>query len=352
VGVGLVGLWKLNRRLLAGLAAWIVPVIVVSVLFKIEGQYDFWMVAAWIPLWLVAAIGLSAVRRLREAAVVAALAGTVWAVVANRPDLDQRHYTLAETFGHAQLDLLVPGSSLSVESDDASSILLYLQRIRDVRRDVSLNSPGAGTTGNRIGWVWADYSEMSTREGVGLSSNVYYIHRWGPFWVNERGATLKPWKEPIAAEHVPRFFRRARGQFIDRSRLFEIRVHPEPYENRLLRLLLRARKTQADEDAAAGKLLPASQLYESILALDPEMRQEPTVVQPLAVVYVGLKQYEKAEAMFRRALALDLLPAKRAEAYYFLAALCGARPEAAEWRAKALGSPDLPGGLRSKLEGR
>jgi hypothetical protein len=82
------------------------------------------------------------------------------------------------------------------------------------------------------------------------------------------------------------------------------------------------------------------------------MEEEPTVVLPLAVLYVGLQQYDKAEARFKQGLELDLTPGKRAEAYYFLTALCGNRPEAAEWKAKALASPDLAPQLRAKLEGR
>ena len=82
------------------------------------------------------------------------------------------------------------------------------------------------------------------------------------------------------------------------------------------------------------------------------MNEEPTVVLPLAVAYVGMQKYEQAEALFKKAFALDLTPAKRAESFYFLAALCGNRPEAAEWRAKALASPDLAPELRQKLEGR
>ena len=61
---------------------------------------------------------------------------------------------------------------------------------------------------------------------------------------------------------------------------------------------------------------------------------------------------QQAEATFRKALEPDLPPAKRAEAYFFLAALCGDRPEAAQWKAKALASRDLPEPLRAKLEGR
>jgi hypothetical protein len=349
VGAGLFRLWTLNRRLLVGLAAWIVPVIVMTVLFKLEGQHDFWMLAAWLPLWLVASVGLAGIPRARKAAAAGALAGVLWAVVANRPDLDQRHYTLAETFGLALLEQLEPHSRLFAESDDAASTILYLQRVRGVRPDVRLVTLGAtrdrgvpdgpGDYGDSVGW-W-------TRAGTSESE----LRGWGPL-VTRKGGDLKPWRAPIEAEQLPPQFRRARGQFIDRSNPPEIRVRPEPYERRLLRMLLLARKMEADEMSRRGEFRDAASRYESILSLDPDSGDDPTIILPLAVADVGLLKYVEAEALFRKSLALDLAPQKRAASYYFLAALCGNRPEGAQWKAKALASPELPGDLRAKLQGR
>jgi len=350
--LGLYRLWKLNRKLLIGLATWIVPVIVVTVLFKLEGQHDFWMVAAWIPLWLAAAVGVTLVPQ-RAALVAVALIGVAWSVIANRPDLDQRNYTPAETYGHAYLDQLGRNALLYLESDDAQSIVLYLQRIHHRRPDVGVSSPVI----NRSLTVHAPVVFYKERPEENLFGSSSYLQSprwpWGPLWRTPRPEeSTVAWKEPLAAEHISRLFRRTRGQFVDRSNPFNTVVRPEPYEKRLLRLLLLARKNQADAEAAKGDLPQAMRLYESILALDPEMREESSVVLPLATVYVGLAQYPKAEATFKKALELDLLPSKRAEVYYFLTALCGDRPEAAEWRAKALASPDLLAPLRAKLEGR
>ena len=133
---------------------------------------------------------------------------------------------------------------------------------------------------------------------------------------------------------------------------FEIRVRPEAYESRLLRVVLLARKNRADVLAREGKYADAAALYETLFKLDPWLETEPTAVFPMAVIYVGLQKFEPAEATFKKALALGLTPDKRAEAYYFLTGLCGNRPEAAEWKAKALASPELPAQLRARLEGR
>ena len=160
-----------------------------------------------------------------------------------------------------------------------------------------------------------------------------------------------PWKEPVPAEDLPKLFHRERGQFVDKK-WFEIKVRPEPYEKRLLRLFLLARKNRADELTREGNPLAAAPLYESIFKLDPWMEEEPTAVLPLATIYVALKKYDQAEAWFKKSLSLDLTRDKRAEVYYFLAALCGDRPEGAQWKEKALQSPDLAPQLRARLEQR
>jgi tetratricopeptide (TPR) repeat protein len=352
VVLGLYRLWKVNRKLLVGLAAWIVPVLVITVLFKLEGQHDFWVVAAWIPLWLVAAVGLTLIPQ-RAVVVGLAWAALTWAVVANRSDLDQRNYTVAETFGHAYLDQLEKGGVLHLASDDAQSIVLYLQRIQRVRPDVHVYGAVIPVSGATTSASTHYYERPEDPSEIWKSYHVRRFWTWGPFWLNaplEDSALA--WREPLAAEHVSRLFRRSRGQNVDRSKIFDTVVHPEPYEKRLLRLLLLARKNQADADAAKGNFMPAMQKYEFMLGLDPDLIQDPSVVLSLATTYVGLMRVQQAEATFKKALELDLLPAQRAQTYYFLAALCGDRPEAAEWKAKALASPDLAPPLREKLEGR
>ena len=107
-----------------------------------------------------------------------------------------------------------------------------------------------------------------------------------------------------------------------------------------------------DQLAREGKHEEALALLDSIVKLDPWMESEPSVVYPRAVIHVGLRKYDVAEALFKKAITLDLSPAKRAEAYYFLTALCGDRPEAVEWKAKALASFELAPELRAKLQDR
>ena len=60
---GLARLARLNRRLLVGLAAWVVPSALLAILFRIEGQEDFWLVASWLPLHLASAVFLADLTR-------------------------------------------------------------------------------------------------------------------------------------------------------------------------------------------------------------------------------------------------------------------------------------------------
>src|SRR5581483_7795589 len=62
----LMGAWTLLRkhRGAAGLlAGWIVPVLLVTLLFQGEGQFDQWLVFAFIPLSPAVAVGLADLQR-------------------------------------------------------------------------------------------------------------------------------------------------------------------------------------------------------------------------------------------------------------------------------------------------
>jgi tetratricopeptide (TPR) repeat protein len=344
VGAGIWRLWAENRRLLVGLAAWVAPVLGVTVLFKLEGQHDLWMEAAWIPLWLVAGVGLSLVGRVRETAVVLALIGMVWAVLANRKDLDQRDYTLAERLGRYYLEALPENAILASASDDVYGAVLYLKRIRGQRPDLSLSSPLVQVSYAGVPGVDVFFERpQASDDGQTLTPD-------GPLFRRGFGA-IGRWKEPIPAEELPPLFRRARGQFVERTPT-EVRVRPEAYEKRLLRVLLLARKNKASALFRSGEHEEAARLLESLLALDPDLKDEPTILFPLAILEVSLHQNDRAEARFKRALLLDLTPEQRARSYYFLSALCGNRPEAAEWKEKAMASPDLAPELRRMLKGR
>jgi len=402
VALGFRRLWLENRRLILGVLSWVLPVCVVTILFKIEGQHDFWEVAAWIPLWLVAAVGLSAVGRVREMAVVLALLGSIWGVVANGKDLSQRNYTLPEAMGHLQLDAVDPGAVLFLYSDDTCSASLYLQRVKGIRPDVLIvMSPflGPDPDGGR-GWydraLLRLHPDLMPPDYEGLAGRAPRLDRSMAAWANANAVSRRPlfferppaaellrsgwtlvpaghlikmvpreerridqkyWRSPVEPESIPGQYRRERGQYVE-YRSGEILLKPEAYERRLLRELLRARKNLADWSALSGTpegLERCVELYESILQLDPWMKEDPAAIVPLARAYYGLKQFDRAEPLLRSSLELPLPPRIRGHLLVLLAEICeeGKRPgEAARWKAAALAVPELPDDLRLKLQGR
>ena len=401
VALGLARIARRNRTLLAGVAAWVVPVLVVTTLFKLEGQHDLWFVSAWIVLWMAGAVGLHAVAaaRDRRLAAVAAGAGLVWAVVANHPSLDQRDYRLADTMGRLHLDALDPDAVLVLHSDDAAGSALYQQRVKGVRPDVAIVqdtmlgwNPGwyeQALRGRRGHLQVPDYAELrgrfpkaglqETATGAFANANFskerpLFFEKPPPPEVLRADATLVPaghllkmvargeqrvdpkyWSTPIEAEAIPPLFRRERGQFVERID-GGLRVRPEAYEHRLLRELLRARKNRADWVALAGTpegYQRSAELYESILQVDPGMGEDPGAVVPLARAYYALRRYEKAEPWLRKSVAMAIPPGIRAQLCCMLVEIYRAwnRPEDAKtWTRTALSIPELPPELRSKLE--
>jgi tetratricopeptide (TPR) repeat protein len=402
LGLGLWKLWTLNRRLLAGILCWIVPVLGVTTLFKIEGQHDLWFMSAWMPLWLVAGLGLTVAARRREVVAGLAIAGVVWAAVANRADLDQRNYTLAESTGHLQLDEVDRDAVLLLYSDDTLSTSLYLQRVKGVRPDVLIvQSPllgpaadggpgwydaalqrlnpglqpsdyaGLGETGMRCGRLDQALAAF-VRSNAPAGRPIFLERAPGPellpsgFTIvpaghllkivprDQRRIEAKYWKSPVEAESLPPQYRRERGQYIAPGP-GGITVRPEAYERRLLRELLRARKNLADWRALSGTadgLERSVELYESILALDPWMKEDAGAVVPLARSYCALKRFDRAEPLLRLALTLELPGRIRGQLCALLAEICasgGRESEAARWKAAALAEPDLPDDLRAKL---
>lgn len=381
VVAGLVRLARVNRRLLLGLAAWVVPVVAVTVLFKMEGQHDFWFVAAWLPLWLVAAVGLHAVARAAKergplSIGAAAAAGMIWALAANHADLNVRNYTLPEKMGRFYLEPLDPGAVLVVRSDNVLATTLYAQRIAGVRPDVAIVSVSELQDAARSVLLVRRHPFLKEPMGSFIPpqdrpaffalvngqnpEHPLYFEFPPPAASLPREIALAPagpmkkvvpagqehvidpkyWREPLPAEELVRLDRRARAQF-NEYLPNGIRVTPETFEHRFLRDLVRARQNLADWHARSGApdgFSRSAQIYESIVALDPGMKGDRGVVYNLAGAYFGMKRYDLAEPWLQRALELELPPAHAAQVCGFLAVLCRDtnRPDdAARWAERA-----------------
>jgi len=400
-GIGLHRLLRGNRTLLAGLLLWILPVWIVTVLFKLEGQHDCWFLAAWIPLWVVAGLGLLhlgtlAGSRGREAIAGLAVIGVAWAGVANGPQLNMRGFRLPELMGRKILDPAEPGALLLLRTDDVVGPALYLHVVRGERPDAAV------IRATHLGEEWytralqARYPDLAAPDYAGFrrsaprqdqvtvgtaafaNANVsaahpvyfeiapppelirpdYSIVPAGPYFrLVPKGAEQidrRYWDAPFEAEDVVAMGRRERGQKVEPGP-HGLVVSPEAYERRVLRMLLQARKNLADwlgHSADPDKLRRSVELYESLPRLEPGYDRDISLVLPLGIAYLRLKHPELSEPWLRKAVGLDAPTPLLGRAMAGLVEVClagGRSAEAADWKAKALGLPDLDEDLRRRL---
>lgn len=412
IGLALVvgGLVLLRRQApgrLLGLAIWCGTVIVVTTLFKIEGQHDLWLLAAWIPLYAAAAVGLAALAaRWKHAPLAAAAAGLLWAVAANYRDVDQRRYDLVERFGEAHLKDLAPGAILILGSDDSLGICTYMQAVRGLRPDVLLVSAGMIWSPEGTGWYLerlrkrrpglnppderppdpaavASFANVQqailaqaalANANVGPDSPVYFekppppaavrqdhvLVRAGLLWkMAPRGAPEPgPWAPPVSAEEVAAGIRRARGQRVQRIG-DELRVGPEPYEWRFLKPLLDLRVVEAERQlrlktpegyrAAAG-------LLDSVLKMDRDEIFDGRCALLFGSALAAIGDRSRAALAFEAALEKGgLQPAQEAAAWLQRGELYRAEGKAKPARdcfERAARLPGLEPALKAEIERR
>jgi hypothetical protein len=326
-----------------------------------------------------------------------AVAGVGWAVAANSPMVSQRGYALAETMGRLVLDPVEHGAIVVVRSDDVAGPSLWLSVVRNHRPDVAV------VRSSHLGEPWytralaAKYPDLAVPDydsarrhaperpwdqvgpaafanaNASTSRPVYFeaappsellrpdltLVPAGPMMrVSRRGeekVEARFWAGPISAEEVVSLCRRERGQ-----RVYfapgAIRVEPEAYERRLLRILLKSRQNLADWHGRSShpeRLRRAVELYESLLPFDPGYAEDVSVAIPLGVCYLRLKEPQKASRWLSPAVVRDLEPPLRAMALVALYEAyrdSGRTSEAEQTRLRALAIPGLAQDLRRRLE--
>ena len=373
--IGCISLVRGNRRLLVALLTWVVPYSTLAILFKVEGQHDCWFVAAWMPLHLAIGLGLYVIgrrlpTRVRPAwAAAAAAAALLWAVRANRQDLDQRNYQFAGYYGRVLLDNLDPDAILILNGDDSLAISGYFQRVKGVRPDVTIVAqPFLGLSfvserdwydqrllRNRPFLRMPDYAGARARfpgirplaahlaaflqanGGRGrpvftqatlppslLPSRTALVPA-GVLWklvpAGEQNLDLKYWNFPVEPEDIQGRVGRSRGLRLVRigDRLV---ASPEPYEDRLLDLLLKGRMALGDVYVLTGRYSEAVRLLESVRGMDPDYDNHPALLYSLGQAYRGLRNDRAAEPLLRRALHLGLAAGSRGWAFYYLGEIC------------------------------
>jgi hypothetical protein len=356
---GLVLIARRNRRLLLGIGAWVLPSALLATLFRIEGQLDFWLVAAWLPLHLAAAVALASLPeragRLGIAAVAAV--GIAWAAIANGPAVSTRHDTLAEDFGRFHLDNLERDAILILESDDALSTTEYLQVVKGLRPDVVIvmqSKFGAG-------WYEAHLRlrHPRLRGGDGLKAFVEANAPTFPIYFEAvppefAGADLVPagpllrlgpaapvsWKFPHTPEEVRARFGRERGIRLE-LRPGDLVVTPEPYEQRWVAAFVRAEARMGQAWFRKGgddNLTRAAACFDAARAADPG-HPDRDVINDLAVSYYLLRQIDRAEPLLKELLRLNPTPRQAVRACGFLATICrgqGRMQEALRYQDQAM----------------
>lgn len=403
VGVGLWRLWTENRRLLAGLAAWGLPMFGVTAAFKLEGQHDFWMVAAWIPLWMVAGLGLWQVCRWAgtRAGLAAVAAGLTWAVLVNARDESQRDYRIAEMYGQVILDPVDRDALLLVEGDHARGLVGYLQSVRGERPDVLSVNPNLLGPLSRDHWYdrslkrqaaflkTVDYEEWLNRfpgvpswqvtaaaflNGQAGGSRPLFCERFIPpnllrpdFKLVPAGAVWKLvprsessvqdpkyWTFPLEAEQVVGRFRRSRGQVVHR-RPGGLDVEPEAYENHYLMLIVMARFHLAMAMTESGNPLQAARLCESVLSLTPRVARIPEIVHLYGISLYAAGDLAKAQPALERSSEISVEPRSRATACYYLGEIARKRGDQREAERRFREAVEIPGldpATRREIESR
>jgi tetratricopeptide (TPR) repeat protein len=367
-------------------------VAVVTLLFTAEGQFDQWLVAAFVPLSLLVALGFSwAAEKGRAAAGGAAAVTLGWLLAVNVPILTQRGYDWAEQYGRLLLQNLDPGAVVLFSRDDPYAVGLYLQLVRRERPDLAiLNS-------SLLGQEWLDrrifarhglslppYGALRARmpdaawdvvamtafvnENAGRGRPLFLDLRpderflrpelvivpagmlWKAVSRREAGVDLKYWDYPIEPEAIPRGARRARGHWSYVTRE-GVKMRPEPYEDRLFLPLLWSKARLADA------LLPsdparALALYDRVFAAYPEAAQEERLLYHRAVALTSLGRPAQALPALEALIALKPSADIAVFAHFYLGEVkkgLGRRDEARRHYEDALRS-DPPPALRQAIE--
>ncbi len=396
----LIGAWVLVRQHLRTavlLAGWIVPVLLVTLLFQGEGQFDQWLVFAYIPMELLVAVGLAALQdRGRRTIVTVIIAAALTMAAVNVPLLSQRNDLVPEQYGRALMKNLDPGSVLFLYRDDPLAICRHLQGLPGERRDVlplsstllgqdwldqrlarqkglsvpaygELRRPQSGDSWEmvavaafasaNIGKVPAVFSDVKpSREFLREDLDVVPA---GMLWkIAPRGQAvvdLRYWDYPMRPEDIPRQGRRARGHW-GYVTADGVEMRPELYEDRFFLPLLWARVRLAD------LLLPqeparALEYYVSVRAAYPEASRDPRFSYHLGLAFYRTGRRGAAAQAWEELLRTKPPPEIAVFAQFYMGELHReeGRPEkAVPYYRAALSSapPELQQAIQERLAGR
>lgn len=315
LGLGGVVLYRNHRGLLGLLAAWIVPVAGMTLLFQGEGQFDQWLVFVFIPMCLIAAAGIRRALEWNRGRTLATVGlAAVCLVAVNYPALNQRGYIWAEEYGRMLLRNLDPGSVVCLSRDDPLGICRVVQGLPGERTDlITLNSSLLGEPwlderihrklGLRIpnydlvrrlkskdlGWEMVAVAAFAS-DNIGRVPAVFsdirpaeqflredlIVTPAGMLWKvgprSEQGINLQYWDYPVQPESIPRAGRKARGHWGYLTAEGTL-MKPELYEDRFFLPLLWSKVRLADLYLRQDPSRALSD-YQKIRALYPEAMED------------------------------------------------------------------------------
>lgn len=163
-GMGVVGLlvgirWlaRAQRPLLGFLALILAPAFLLPLLYLRGGEYDFWLLTAYMVLFVIAGAGLSGLvdgiratgrpRALIAFGLVALAVATLLPPLRiNPPLVDRSDYFVPEDFGRNLYRHLEPGAVFIAVSDQENALTYYLDVVAHERPDVTRIDAGVVTT--------------------------------------------------------------------------------------------------------------------------------------------------------------------------------------------------------------
>ncbi len=147
LGLGILWLVRTQTGLLRFLMVVLVPALLLPLVYLRGGEYDFWLLTAYMVLFVVSGAGLCVLldrilaSRLPRALIAISLAlvsGLVLAppLLTNPPLVDRRDYSVPEDFGRNLYRHLEPGAVFIAVSDQENALTYYLDVVAHERPDV------------------------------------------------------------------------------------------------------------------------------------------------------------------------------------------------------------------------
>ena len=346
LGPGLVllplGIWVLHRDLgLSGLlgVAWTLDV-AFGANYDVSDVQVFFLPSLFV-VFLVTAVGLAWVwdkLRPKVSAVLASSFLPLWSFSSHLYTNDLHENRIAERFGMDVLENLAPKALLLTRGDDMAFILLYLQKLRGLRPDVTLVSRNSRAMSEPYGpdYRWLSPKDKAFRrrwkELRWLSEGrrpVYYeveadVPRVRGVKVLPEGLVFRALREWEEAPDPLDFWRRC-----DPDSLEDLPFYKDIW---VRKILSDYRLAQGRAYLAVGDTLRAKECFRRMAELVPDSR---TVQHNAGVLFYLLGDWSEAKGYLLRAVRLDM---RDAGTYFLLGRTCersGELQEALEWYGKA-----------------